>query len=195
MDHFASVSCGIAASIGVTSHVLYFVRGEHHQHALQFLQIIFYGFFPWSLILSLLLQIQYAQAMKLGALLFGSYLTGLWLSMLVYRSLFHPLHSFPGPRLAPLSKFYQFFTGFRLDAYRRSHKAHQKYGNFVRTGRSSCCGFSEIRVFPLAPLHKKLKQASLRQRHSVISLPISRPRMLVKSGFLVQDLVVLDGSA
>ena len=29
--------------------------------------------------------------------------------------------------------------------------------------------------------------------HSVISLPISRPRMLVKSGFRVRDLVVLEG--
>ena len=135
MDNLAPVSCGIAAGVGVTSHILYFVRGEHHQHTLQFLQIIFYGFFPSSLILGLLLHINYAQTMKLGAMLIASYLTGLWLSMLVYRSLFHPLHPFPGSRLARLSKFYQFLSGFRLDAYRRSHEAHQKYGNFVRTGR------------------------------------------------------------
>lgn len=73
--------------------------------------------------------------MHLGVMVIGSYLTALWMSMLIYRCFFHNLHSFPGPRLAKLSKFYQFFTGLRLDAFRRSHKAHQKYGNFVRTGK------------------------------------------------------------
>ncbi len=135
MDLYHSISCGIAASIGILSHILYFVRGEHHQHALQFLQILFYGFFPLSFILARLLQIQYAQAMQLGAIVIGSYLTALWTSMLIYRSFFHRLNSFPGPRLAKLSKFYQVFTGLRLDAFRRSHRAHQKYGNFVRTGK------------------------------------------------------------
>ena len=135
MDHYFAVSCGIAASVGVISHILYFVRGEHHQHTLQFLQIIFYGFLPLSLTFALLLQVHYAQAMQLGGMLIGSYLTGLWLSMLLYRSLFHRLKSFPGPRLATFSKFYQLFSGSRLNAFRRSHEAHEKYGNFVRTGR------------------------------------------------------------
>ena len=135
MDPYRSISCGITASIGILSHVLYFVRGEHHQHTLQFLQMLFYGFFPLSVILARLLQIQYAQAMHLGVLVIGSYLTALWMSMLIYRSFFHRLNAFPGPRLAKLSKFYQVFTGLRLDAFRRSHKAHQKYGNFVRTGK------------------------------------------------------------
>ena len=136
MDYFFSISCGIAASVGVLSHIFYFVRGEHHQHTLQFLQILFYGFFPASFILARLLQVSYAQAMQLGAMLVGSYLTALWMSMLIYRSFFHRLDSFPGPRLAKLSKFYQVFTGLRLDAFRRSHAAHQKYGNFVRTGKT-----------------------------------------------------------
>ena len=147
MDHYVSISCGIAANVGVLSHILYFVRGEHHQHTLQFLQILCYGFLPFSFISARLLQIQYAQAMQLGAMVITFYLTALWTSMLVYRSCFHPLYAFRGPRLAKFSKFYQFFTGLRLDAFRRSHEAHQKYGNFVRTGKmipylelqSICC--------------------------------------------------------
>ena len=135
MDYFFSISCGIAATVGLLSHIFYFVRGEHHQHALQFLRILFYGFFPLSFVLARLSQVSYAQAMQLGAMLIGSYLTALWTSMLIYRSFFHRLDSFPGPRLAKLSKFYQVITGLRLNAFRRSHAAHQKYGNFVRTGK------------------------------------------------------------
>ena len=135
MDYSGPVLCAIAASIGPISHILYFIRGEHHQHTLQFLQILFYGFLPFSFVLARLLQLQYAHAMQLAAMAVGSYLTALFTSMLVYRSFFHPLNSFPGPRFAKLSKFYQFFTGLKLDACRRSHEAHKKYGNFVRTGR------------------------------------------------------------
>ena len=165
MDHYFAVSCGIAASVGAISHILYFVRGEHHQHTLLFLQIIFYGFLPLSFTFALLLQIHYAQAMQLGGMLIGSYLTGLWLSMLIYRSLFHRLKSFPGPRLATLSKFYQLFSGLRLDAFRRSHEAHQKYGNFVRTGRLIldlkfwfvCCPPQRFWVSPLIPLYQEVR--------------------------------------
>ena len=134
MDYHCSVSCSIGAVVGVLSHVLYFIRGEHHQHTLQYLQILFYGFFPFSFVLARLWQVQYAQAVQLSAVVIGTYLLALCMSMLIYRSLFHPLHDFPGPRLAKLSKFYQFFTGLRLDAFRRTHEAHRKYGNFVRTG-------------------------------------------------------------
>lgn len=137
MDRCSTLSCGIAASVGVLSHIFYFVRGEHHQYTLQFIQIIFYGYTPSVFILARLLQIQYAQAMQLGLVVIGSYLIALWMSMLCYRYFFHRLKPFSGPRLARFSKFYQFFTGFKLDAFRRSHEAHQKYGNFVRTGMLS----------------------------------------------------------
>ena len=150
MDRYCSVTCGIAASVGVLSHVLYFVRGEHHQHTLQFLQILFYGFLSSSLILAPLLQVQYAQAMQLTFMLIGSYLTALWTSMLIYRASFHRLNAFPGPRLAKLSKFYQLFTGLRLDAFRRSHEAHQRYGRFVRTGKLNLhpkTPFGSLRLF------------------------------------------------
>lgn len=165
MDHYCSKSCGLAASVGILSHVFYFVRGEHHQHALQFIQILFYGFFPSSFILARLLQIQYAQAMQLGALCIGSYFTALWMSMLIYRSFFHRLNSFPGPWPAKLSKFYQFFMGFRLDAFRRTHEAHQKYGNFVRTGKLILnprlqlirCGSSETCNIFKFPLHQEVE--------------------------------------
>ena len=134
MHYHFSASCGIGALVGILSHVLYFVSGEHHQYTLQYLQTLFYGFWPFSFILARLLQVQYVQAVQLSAVTIGTYLIALCMSMLIYRSFFHRLHDFPGPRLAKLSKFYQFFTGLRLDAFRRTHEAHRIYGNFVRTG-------------------------------------------------------------
>ncbi len=178
MHHLSSVSCGIAASLGVISHISYFVRGEHHQHTLQFLQILFYSFLPLSFTLARLLQVQYAQAIQLAAMLIGSYVTALWLSMLVYRCFFHRLNSFPGARLAKLSKFYQLFTGLRLDAFRRSHETHLKYGNFVRTGelilnlslqlRSSFC--PDIWIFTKSLCNKKSKRASPMHHHIIALL-------------------------
>lgn len=135
MDHDCSILCGIAAGLGLLSHIFYFVRGEHHQHTLHFLHILFYSFPLASLILVRLLQVQYHHAIQLGSKIIASYLVTLWMSMLIYRAFFHRINSFPGPRLAKLSKFYQFLTGLRLDAFRRSYEAHQKYGNFVRTGK------------------------------------------------------------
>ena len=178
MYHLSSVLCSIAASLGVISHISYFVRGEHHQHTLQFLQILFYSFLPLSFTLARLLQVQYAQAIQLAAMVIGSYVTALWLSMLVYRCFFHRLNSFPGARLAKLSKFYQLFTGLRLDAFRRSHETHLKYGNFVRTGelilnlslqlRSSFC--LKIWIFTKSLCNKKSKRASPMHHHIIALL-------------------------
>ena len=190
MDPFCSVLCGIAASVGLLSHIFYFVRGEHHQHTLQFLQILLYGFFPSSFILARLLQIPSVQAMQLGAVVVGSYLTALWMSMLIYRSFFHRLDSFPGPRLAKLSKFYQVFTGLRLDAFRRSHAAHQKYGNFVRTGELILvlrlqligCFSSDIWNFPVFSFIWNSKQLSSMQHHFAVVLSALRPSKVVKRG-------------
>ena len=83
MAHKLLFCCDIAASMDVTLHIPCFVRSEQRQHTLRFLQFLYYGFLPSSFIFAEFLHLHRAQAMKLDAMLIGSYLTSLRLSMLV----------------------------------------------------------------------------------------------------------------
>lgn len=65
----------------------------------------------------------------------GSFNTGLFGSILIYRGRFHRLHRFPGPFLAKLSRLYALRDAALTN---KSHIAlqrlHEKYGDFVRVG-------------------------------------------------------------
>lgn len=63
--------------------------------------------------------------------------TGLTLSISVYRLFFHRLRKFPGPFLARLSRFYAVSLAAKdVQYYLEVGKMHEKYGDFVRTGKS-----------------------------------------------------------
>ncbi|KAH8806769.1 cytochrome P450 [Flagelloscypha sp. PMI_526] len=82
------------------------------------------------------------------ALVLGtSFQLGLWTSVTLYRLFFHRLHSFPGPRLAKLSRFYVTWTSSRkVQQHLETDKLHTKYGDFVRIGprELSVCRASAI---------------------------------------------------
>ena len=127
----------VAAILGVLSHIVYFRRGEHHKETLPYLQL-FAASIPLSaLALAHFLHFTYAQALLRALCIVGSFLGGVWTSMIIYRAFFHRLNKFPGPWPLKLTKFCQFVSTWRLDAFRRSYRQHQKFGNFVRTGRST----------------------------------------------------------
>ena len=125
---------GVAAGAGVFSHLVYFIRGEHHKHTLQLLQIAFIAIPIYVLIFTRLVNLSFGQASQLAIATHGSYLFALWTSMITYRAFFHRLHRFPGPWYLKLSKFSAFIALRRLDSFRKVRIWHQKYGNFVRTG-------------------------------------------------------------
>lgn len=75
-------------------------------------------------------------------LLASSFNAGLILSIGVYRLFFHRLRCFPGPFAAKLSRFYAMSKAAEKVQYHLEvAKMHEKYGDFVRTGRSRrvCC--------------------------------------------------------
>jgi hypothetical protein len=51
----------------------------------------------------------------------------------IYRLYFHPLSRFPGPKLAAITSWYEFYYDVILDGnfYFHKKKLHQKYGMFT----------------------------------------------------------------
>ncbi|KAF8851331.1 averantin oxidoreductase [Acephala macrosclerotiorum] len=76
-------------------------------------------------------------AVKTVSTLSGCLLTGLTISILVYRGLFHRLGRFPGPYLARFSNLYATsLSAKRLHLYEEVQSLHQQYGDYVRLGPS-----------------------------------------------------------
>lgn len=69
------------------------------------------------------------------ALVFTSFHTGLFTSLVLYRLFFHRLHKFPGPVGAKVSRFYSVSkTVKNVTYYRELAEMHEQYGDFIRTG-------------------------------------------------------------
>lgn len=121
-------------ALGLLSHWLYFIRGEHHLHALLFVKLFFW--LPVLSCLSLvLLQVQLSRAVQLTASIAAAYLGALWTSIIIYRTFCHRLHHFPGPGWARTSKLYHVAQLGKMDNFRQLATWHQRYGDFVRIGK------------------------------------------------------------
>lgn len=126
-----------AAFFGVVAHQILFKRVEVDTHPL----IIFVSFLGAPTLVSCLLRsysTRYVEnATSMGVFLVGCFLLSLWISILVYRILFHPLKKFPGPFNAKISKIWALKQAAKtnLKWYQVDSDLHQKYGDYVRTGK------------------------------------------------------------
>lgn len=85
----------------------------------------------------LLIGFSFISACARVLLLAISFDAGLFLSMAVYRVFFHRLRKFPGPFGAKVSRFYSaYLVGKDVKYYKEVEKMHQKYGDFIRTGKT-----------------------------------------------------------
>ena len=86
----------LAATAGACSHLLIFIRGEHHVQAPTLLRIY--------LVLGFLLLMSQTSSLRLAAgttgLLVIVYGGSLFASITIYRTFFHRLRRFPGPVMA-----------------------------------------------------------------------------------------------
>ncbi|KAL4902353.1 hypothetical protein BDW74DRAFT_186886, partial [Aspergillus multicolor] len=90
-------------------------------------------------------------AYTIASLAVSSLLLSLFTSMLIYRALFHPLHNFPGPFGARLSKFWSLYRVLETDIrwYRVLDELQEQYGDYVRTGPRELVIFDAAAITPV----------------------------------------------
>lgn len=124
-----------AAVAGVVSHVCYFNRGEHQMYGAIYVQLLAATYVTAGTILYQQGEPLSEALARVTSIVF-CYLSGLYASLLIYRSLLHPLNKFPGPFEARLSKLW-LTTQLKNEApFQKVRKLHEQYGDFVRVGPS-----------------------------------------------------------
>lgn len=124
----------VGGTLGVVSHLAYFIHGEHHRQAFRYF-IAFLTFPVIAVATQVILGLPILLALQQTAIFYSTYLTGLYSSLFFYRAFFHRLNSFPGPFGAKISKLWHASKVFRtIDNYKHLARMHAEYGTFVRTG-------------------------------------------------------------
>ncbi|KAK7975791.1 hypothetical protein PG989_014254 [Apiospora arundinis] len=119
--------CGLVAHHGI------FIRGEWHMRILHIiaghaalctaaLYILYCSRDSWKDSLVVVMRIT------------ASYISSLYTSIIVYRLFFHATSSFPGPKLAGVSKLWHVFHTLDSKNFRFLQRLHLEYGPVVRTG-------------------------------------------------------------
>jgi hypothetical protein len=124
----------VGATLGVASHLGYFIHGEHHMQSTRILA--FFVVAPIALFVTASRYTDdnsYLEAGKFTTVATGSYLTALTTNILIYRAFFHRLRNFPGPFSAKLSKVTHVFRIAKNSRnYILAEQMFEKYGEFVR---------------------------------------------------------------
>ncbi|KAL1980004.1 hypothetical protein VTN96DRAFT_4826 [Rasamsonia emersonii] len=129
-------AAGSAALLGIVLHWSIFRNIEVETYLYEFLALYLaavlglgYSYASWT-------DFSIIQSATRVLLLASSFNAGLVLSIGVYRLFFHRLRRFPGPFAAKLSRFYAMAKAAEKVQYHvEVAKMHDKYGDFVRTGR------------------------------------------------------------
>ncbi|KAJ8129220.1 hypothetical protein O1611_g4409 [Lasiodiplodia mahajangana] len=125
--------CLEAATLGLLSHVAVFIRGEWHMRG-PLLVKIYSGLIIAVLYAEYCRHDDFVAAILAAWSIIASYMTGLFVSITVYRKYFHRLRHFPGPSAAAVSKFWHVWKCSRQENYLLLEELSSKYGPIVRTG-------------------------------------------------------------
>ncbi len=124
----------LGAVLGVSSHLGYFIHGEHHMQAVRLFVLFIISPIAAIVIISRFdEQASIIIAAQISATAVLYYLISLTASILTYRIYFHPLRNFPGPFTAKLTKISHVLRLLRKsDNYIQTDLLHKRYGDIVR---------------------------------------------------------------
>ena len=135
--HDLTYCCLVAAVVGVAAHLGYFIHGWRDPKALHI--IVSHLLAGFALFVTTVSMSGFLHGIRNSVLVSSSYLASLFLSILVYRLFFHPLCRFPGPFAAKATKLYSLWMCRNEKQHEEAFALHQKYGDFVRTGKAQRC--------------------------------------------------------
>lgn len=132
MDTLLSIA--LALSIGITTHLAVFIRGEWHLSASHILAVYIFVFASASTLWCWFNPRDLLEYCHCACILGIAYLMGLLGSIAIYRLFFHRLRHFPGPRLAALTKLWHVFKCRDSRNHLVLDALYKEYGTIVRTG-------------------------------------------------------------
>ncbi|KAI9725117.1 MAG: hypothetical protein M1828_003459 [Chrysothrix sp. TS-e1954] len=132
----SGVLCLAATAVGVSAHVAYFNRSEHHLYGARYLSIFVVACCTAVALIVRNEEVPFSIALREVAAIAGSLLGGIYSSLLIYRIFFHPLNKFPGAFMARVTSLWYTSQVLNADAPHQLVRLHQKYGDFVRVGSS-----------------------------------------------------------
>jgi hypothetical protein len=129
-----TISSLAGATLGIASHLCYFIRGERDTQSPRILATaIITPFLLFGSLQKFDSKISILYAVKITAVTSLSYLAALTLSIIIYRLFFHPLRKFPGPFTYKVTKWAH-MANIASDSRNHIHteQLRSKYGNIVR---------------------------------------------------------------
>lgn len=121
--------------LGVALHFLVLRKGEWDLAVFKMLAAAAVGPLALALWQAALHGVTFPSALRTSYCLGGILISGIYLSMTVYRVCFHRLGRFPGPFLARISGFYITRAVLKThQEYLELDNLHKKYGDVVRIG-------------------------------------------------------------
>lgn len=123
-----------AGAAGVLCHHLIFIHGEWHMYTKSLMRVFVFSFLVIAVFKAECQSLSFASALTASGEICSIYLSSLFASIIVYRTMFHALRQFPGPPLAKVSKFWHVAHCLDSKNHLLMDKLHQQYGDFVRTG-------------------------------------------------------------
>ncbi|KAG3183374.1 hypothetical protein PC129_g25339 [Phytophthora cactorum] len=126
------VQCLTAGIFVLLAHGLYFIHWADDRNAVKVLLV-------HLLVLILIMPLEVVswgagKGLQVSALVFATYLTTLFTSIVVYRLFFHQLQRFPGPFWARVTKGYGTYVNRNGKMHEEYDRLLHEYGPFVRIG-------------------------------------------------------------